>query len=162
MMPAVAGSPARSVNESVRGPPPAAAEVAKPLALVHRPAPPGDRPERLTGNRIVAADLEAERAGLRPGRIRRRPGGSAWLPGGQLADLIGERLWVARKLECLNGQDRRRRVVAVAAPPGREPGDDHVGPEGADDPHDVRYDRPRSQIRSVSSGFSKSRSRRPG
>ena len=62
------------------------------------------------------------------------------LPGGQVAELLGERLGVARELEGLDGQDGRRRVVAVAAPLGGEAGDDHVGPEGADHPHDVGHD----------------------
>ena len=144
----VAGSPARSVNElgaRAAPPPPPPAEVAEALALVHRPAAPGDRPERLAGDRVVAADLDADRAGAaaaaapaaESAAVLENPLG---LPGGQLADLLGKRLRVARELERLDGQDRRRRVVAVAAPLGREPGDDHVGPERADHPHDVGHD----------------------
>ena len=44
------------------------------------------------------------------------------LPGGQLAELLGERLRVAGELERLDGQDGRRRVVAVAARPGERTG----------------------------------------
>ena len=109
---------------------------------MHRPAAPGDRPERLAGDRVVAADLDAERAGTaaapaESAAVLEDPLG---LPGGQLADLIGERLGVAREPEGLDGQDGGRRVVAVAAPLGREAGDDHVGPERADHPHDVGDD----------------------
>ena len=42
---------------------PASCEVAEALAFVHRPAVRGNGPERLARNRVVAADLEAHRAG---------------------------------------------------------------------------------------------------
>src|SRR5262249_45350262 len=100
------------------------------------------RPERLAGDRVVAADLDAE-----PAAPAATPAESAaaledplGLPDGQVAELIGERSGGAREPEGLDGQDRGRRVVAVAAPLGGEAGDDHVGPEDADHPHDVGHD----------------------
>ncbi len=105
---------------------------------MHRPAPPSDCPERLTTKRIVAADVNAQRTSSATSAAVLED--TLGLPGGQLANLLGERLCVARKLECFNCQDRRRRMVAVAAPLRGEPRNHHVGPEGANHAHDVGHD----------------------
>src|SRR5262249_9122619 len=116
-------------------------EVAEALALVHRPAAAGDRPQRLAGDGVVAADLDAERAAsAAPAESAAVLEDPLRLPGDEVAELVGECLGVARQREGLDGQDGGRRVVAVPAPLGGEPGDDDVGPEGADPPHDVGHD----------------------
>ena len=108
---------------------------------MHRPALRGESPQRLAGDGIVAADLDAERAGpaapVESAAVLEDP---LRLPGSQVSELIGEGLGVAREREGLDGQDGGRRVMAVAPALGREPGDDDIGPEGADHPHDVGHD----------------------
>ena len=123
----------------------AASKVAEALALVHRPALSGDRIQRLAGDRIVAADLDSHRAGTTTTSAASAESAAVlentlWLPGSQLADLFGKCLRVTRQLECFDGEDGRRGMVPVPAPLGREPRDDHVGLERANDTHDVGYD----------------------
>ena len=112
---------------------------------MHRPAPSGDRAQLLAGDRIIAADLDAHRAGTAAASAASAESAAVlentlWLPGSQLADLLRKCFRVTRELECFDGEDRRRGMVPVPAPLGREPRDDHVGFERANDTHDVGND----------------------
>src|ERR1017187_6185135 len=129
----VAGSPASSLNDSKRGPLPmiAAAKFPRPCVLcmdrLCAAIEPNDSP--VTGDGLAAAS-----AG--PAVVPEDPPG---LPGGQRPELVGERLGIAGEPEGLEGEGRRGRVVAVrCAGLGREPRDEHIRPENADDAHDVR------------------------
>ena len=143
----VAGSPPRSWNDSVRGPPPpgrrscrspgtcASSGSARRSRRAARPRPGRCRRSRSARTPAPAPPPASHR---RRGRIRRCSGGCASAARASASlSCSGNALRVAGELERLEGQYRRRRVVPVSAALGRESRDDDVGPERPDDPDDI-------------------------
>ena len=125
----------------------AGGEEAEALRLVHAATFVGDGAEGFAGDRIIARDVHREgRAGEAVGAAvaaEAVPDYARGLPDGEaLRELLGVGAGIAGEFERLHREHAGRSVVAVAAAAGRdgETRDDHIGPENADDAHDVGED----------------------
>jgi hypothetical protein len=115
---------------------------AKALALVHAAAVGGDLAVGHAEQGIVGADVELEEPRQvvvgQPAPRRAVPEQPPRLPDADVRQLLGGERRVGRRLERLAGEHRRGGVVAVRVQAlGREAGDDDVGLERADDPHQI-------------------------
>ena len=107
------------------------AEIIEALGLVHGAAPNREFVERDAEDRIIAINFQAD-GPLIPAIDKNSFG----LPGRQL--LLGKGLGIAGQLERFEPQNRRGSMVSMgAARLRRKAIDDHIGPELADDAHNV-------------------------